>query len=267
MHPKKRLLLRSIAASLCVTFVCGDLRAAPMDIVPSVTPQQLILRDPARFEAPLQFASLSEIHPGNQEAFIIHIQDAHSNFSGQENLAKALDELMKKYDVRLVLSEGGWGDCSLTPMKKIASSEVWQKVARRFLMSGELQGEEYLNLVSDRPMKIVGIEEAPLYDSGLEDYRKLSEKREEVLDYLTKTERAIEKVKSKLYPKELLDYEKTSDNFEERLKKLCVIARSTQTVIASERSKSVILNPPQAGEESMRSQRSFVAGAPQDDSK
>src|SRR3989338_7775642 len=239
MLTKKRLQLRSIAGLVCMVFVSGELRAAPIETVPTMSSQQLLLRDPSLFEAPSDFTLLSELHPGDQRSFIIHIQDAHSNFSGQGNLAGAIQVLMEKYDVSLVLSEGGWGDCSLTPMKKIASTETWKKVARRFLMSGELQGEEYLNLISDRPMKIIGIEEADLYNQGLADYQKLAEKREEVLAYLDKTRRAVEKVKSKLYPKELLEYEKFGDGssefgggFEKKLKMLARLAGPSDVLTA-----------------------------------
>ena len=226
MLTKKRVVIRSIAATLCLAFICGDLRAAPLDFPVTLSPQDKILKNPSLFEAPLEFSTLSEVRAGNQEKFIIHIQDAHSNFSGQENLANTLSELMKKYNVRLVLSEGGWGDCSLTPMKKIASTEVWKKVARRFLISGELQGEEYLNLVSDQPMKIVGVEDPRLYDQGLEHYKALAQKREAVLAYIKKIQIGIEKVKSKVYPRELLEYEKISDqNFEQKIKKLVELAQ------------------------------------------
>ena len=108
MFTKKRLLLRSISTSLVLAFVCGDLRAAPLDTPAALSPQQILLQDPRAFETPVQYVSLSEVRAGTNGTFIIHIQDAHSNFSGQENLANALQELMRKYDVRLVLSEGGW---------------------------------------------------------------------------------------------------------------------------------------------------------------
>ncbi len=49
---------------------------------------------------------------------IIHLQDAHCNYSGQENLAHTLDFLMNKYKVSLVLVEGSSMDATLTALRE-----------------------------------------------------------------------------------------------------------------------------------------------------
>ncbi len=219
MLTKQKLLLRIIAGALSFTFLTSELHAAPIEAFLKLSPAEQILQHPELFEAPENFSILSEIHPGNQNTFIIHIQDAHSNFSGQDNLAKTLEALMKKYDVSLILSEGGYGDCTLTQIKSIAAPSVWKRVARSFLMNGKIQGEEYLNLVSDRPMKIQGIEDEALYRESVEAYRVLAQKREKILANLNKIQHAVEKLKAKLYPKELLEYEKIGkENFELKFK-------------------------------------------------
>ena len=178
MHRKKSVILRLISTSLTVFFFLQDISyAAPADIAAvggqGLTPLQIISQDPTRFEAPLSFVTMKEIHAGTGDLashpFIIHIQDAHSNLSGQQNLAGALDEIMSKYDVDLVLSEGGANDCSLTPLKKIASPDIWKKIAKSYLMQGKISGEEYLNLVSDRPMRIMGIEDLGLYLTSVDN--------------------------------------------------------------------------------------------------
>lgn len=167
--------------------------------------------DPTRFEAPLQFSALKEIHRGSNGTFIIHIQDAHSNLSGQENLAKTLDTIMSQYGVSLVLVEGSSKEATLDPLKELApSKEVCRRVARSFLVQGKIAGEEYLNLVSDRPMKIMGIEDGALYRQSIESYSRLADKREAILQYLKKIENALEKLKQRHYPKELLNYEKSA---------------------------------------------------------
>ena len=187
------------------------------------------VRQPMLLEIPPEFAALKEMHTQSSDApFLIHIQDAHANISGQENLAKTLDVLMERYGVSLILSEGGSGDCSLTSFKKIASQETWNKVAKSFLMQGKIAGEEYVNLTSKRPMKIMGVEDMPIYMKNVEQYAVLAEQREAALSYLKEIRRAVEKLKVRFYPKQLLDYEKshpeTGDHFEESFKKLSDIA-------------------------------------------
>jgi len=171
-------------------------------------PIEEISKDPARFEAPLDFSTLKEIHKGTNDTFIIHIQDAHSNLSGQENLAKTLDAIMKRYGVSLVLVEGGSVCGNLDPLKKIASQQVTKQVARSLLTEGQIAGEEYLNLTSDNRMKIMGIEDMPLYFNSVKNYTKLADRRQEILEYLETIQGSVDKLKSKLYPKNLLGYEK-----------------------------------------------------------
>ncbi|MBI2094940.1 MAG: GNAT family N-acetyltransferase [Candidatus Omnitrophica bacterium] len=148
-----------------------------------------------------------EIHHGEKEVWIIHLQDAHSNLGGQENLAAELDELMRRYGTDLVLVEGGSQDDSLTPLKPLAPPAVWKRVAKKFLIEGKIAGEEYLNLVSDRPMRIQGIEDKALYFEGLAGYAELAGKREKILASLEKIKAAVQKLKQDLYPVSLLRYE------------------------------------------------------------
>ncbi|MEI8345740.1 MAG: hypothetical protein WCG06_06685, partial [Candidatus Omnitrophota bacterium] len=156
---------------------------------------------------------MKEIRRGQSgKPFIIHIQDAHSNLSGQQNLANTLDNIMSKYGVSLVLVEGGASDGTLTQIRKIVPREACQRTAKRLLMQGRIAGEEYLNLTNDQPMTILGVENLLLYAQSLKSYGALAGKREEILQYLSSITRAIEKLKARTYPKELLNYEKQKQN-------------------------------------------------------
>lgn len=242
MTRKHRTIVKFISLLLSFTFLLSEISyAAPVNVAvtPSLDPLLLISQDPTRFEAPVAFTTLKEIHKGNGNTFIIHIQDAHANYSGQTNLANALDEIMTKYRVTLVLVEGGTKDDTLTPLKTIAPPEVWKKVAKKFLIEGKITGDEYLNLISDHPMKIMGIEDKALYMTSLKAYGDLADKREAILNYLKEIQLAVTKLKRKLYPAELLEYEKTADSrlqtadFEKRFRKLVELAGAT-AVIPSE---------------------------------
>ena len=70
-----------------------ELQAAPMASSPdTATLQHRLLSDPSTLDTPLDFAQLSELHKGSKDTLILHIQDAHSNTSGQQNLAGTLDQ-------------------------------------------------------------------------------------------------------------------------------------------------------------------------------
>ncbi len=168
------------------------------------------------FEAPRQFCLLQKVYSatnasadpssgghGPSDVFIIPIQDAHANVSGQKNLAKTLDALMNEYKVSLVLSEGGAGDCSLSELKKLAPAKTWKRIAKKYLLQGKLKGEEYLNLTSDHPMKIIGVEDMDLYSESVGYYAELKAKRQENVTYLQELRHAVDKLKRKLYPSEI----------------------------------------------------------------
>ncbi|MBI2094760.1 MAG: radical SAM protein [Candidatus Omnitrophica bacterium] len=155
-----------------------------------------------------QFLRLKETIRGTNGKRIVHIQDAHANLSGQENLANGLSELMKEYGVRPVLVEGGEGDVSLDRFKQNAPRSAVERAAKSLLIEGKLAGEEYLSLVSDEKIPLVGIEDLTLYREGLVRYRAMAERREETLVYLAEIRGAVERLKERFYPKELLGFER-----------------------------------------------------------
>lgn len=217
MPRKFKPAIKSIALVLALSFLLMEVaQAAPFEAAPAsqLSPIQMLSQDPTRFEAPMDFTTLREIHKGGSGTFIIHIQDAHVNFSGQQNLANALDEIMTKYKVTLVLVEGGSVEGTLNPIKRLGTPETIRRVAKSFLMEGKISGEEYLNLVSEHPMRIMGIEDYDLYMRSIETYAELAGKRQAILDYLRKIQMALEKVKKKIYPEEIIAYErqKTTGN-------------------------------------------------------
>jgi hypothetical protein len=87
---------RIIAFFLVVTFAASEAsHAAPLAPLSAPAESSVSLAaDPSHFEAPLDWTTLQEIHKGDSKKLIIHVQDAHANLSGQENLAAALDFLM-----------------------------------------------------------------------------------------------------------------------------------------------------------------------------
>ncbi len=229
----KRFVIKLVAIGLVISFSALEIaQAAPIEALSSPPDlSQIILQDPGFFEAPMEFTALREVHKGDKNILIIHIQDAHSNLSGQQNLANALDQMMTKYGVSLVLSEGGSGDCSLTPLKKIAPPEVWKRIAKSYLVQGKISGEEYLNLTSDHPMKIIGIEDTVLYVKSVAHYGELADKREDILGYLKEIQAALDKLKRKMYPAELVGFEEKKKNnggtgFESSFKELLELAQT-----------------------------------------
>ncbi|MFT5208221.1 MAG: hypothetical protein ACI9CF_001990, partial [Candidatus Omnitrophota bacterium] len=166
-----------------------------------------IIDFPEQLDVPLQNVQLKEYFKGDNGRLVIHIQDAHSNLSGQQNLAKTLEYIMQHYDIPLVLLEGGEGDVTLDAVRDATPLKEWKKIAKQLLYDGIVSGEEFLNLTTTIPMKIIGMEDTALYDENLLSYRDIIGVRAEALAYLRQAQIAVDRLKSKMYPANLLNYD------------------------------------------------------------
>jgi hypothetical protein len=70
-----------------------------------------------------------------------------------------IEKVLRRFPCRLICSEGGSKDCSLSPMKQIASTEGWQTPGIRFFHSLELGSEEFLQLTTDFDYRIQGVDD------------------------------------------------------------------------------------------------------------
>src|SRR4051812_33472393 len=104
MVKKERLSFKTTCVVLIFTFLLSDIAYAAPEISfsshLSPKPIEVISQDLSRFEVPLDFSAMQEYREGDKDKpIIIHIQDAHSNYSGQQNLAQTLEFLIGKYHV------------------------------------------------------------------------------------------------------------------------------------------------------------------------
>ncbi len=253
MPNKKKLNIRLISASLIAAFLFQELAYAAPGISVSPAPTKTaelagLIQNPAQFVTPMDFCALKEIHVGvgaGTAPLLIHIQDPHSNFSGQQNLAGALDQIITRYGVSTILVEGGEGDVSLTEVRNAISKNTLEQKAKTLLMDAQISGEEYLNLTTNHPIQIIGIENLALYAQSIKAYSKLAATRQEVLEYLKTIQSALQKAKNKIYPKELLNYEKDKDgNFETSFKRLLDLAEKAGLSLRAQRSNPALSTYP-----------------------
>ena len=202
---RRGLVFKAVSIAVLLSFAASESSLVPF--ASAVLPAAPAAPDPQGLDVPFQHVILKEVHVVPGQPFIFHIQDAHANLSGQENLASALDYWMGRYDIPLVFVEGASRDVTLDALKRIAPPETWRQAAKRLLYDGVISGEEYLNLSSDRPMQIIGVEERGLYDRDLAAYAALTAGREEAIDYLRLIRAAVDRLKNRLYPPELASYE------------------------------------------------------------
>jgi SAM-dependent methyltransferase/methylase of polypeptide subunit release factors len=248
------ILKRFISLAVCFAFVSAEAAQAHataagpsghVTAAATAVTRQAFPVDLGQARLPVTHVSVQSVHPGRSNVTILHVQDAHSNLSGQKSLAAALDELMTRYPVELVLVEGGSGDVTLDRLKLVGTREQWSRAAGRLLYEGLIAGEEYLNLTSDHVMRLEGIEEKALYRQSLKVYDTIVRHRKETLPYLRRIALALDRVKNRVYPQALLDHEaalaasagtgagaqgeRDAADFSVRTEKLLELARATGT--------------------------------------
>ena len=142
------------------------------------------------------------------------LQDAHTNTSGQINLSKALDHLLKEdKSLKYVFVEAGVGNNSLSFLRQQATPKKRKQVAEEFVRKGLLHGEEYLDMTTNRPFTIFGVEDPSLYSQSLELYRKSAKQREKFQSYLDKVEGAVKSLKTKIYNPAFLIMDEKREKF------------------------------------------------------
>ncbi len=214
------LSLRSIAFLLVLTFLSSDLAHAAPAL--SFVPRDLA-HDPGRLQISSEIAKVSQTYKGDGRGgvpppLLIHIQDAHTNVSTQSSIARILEELIRKYHLKTIFVEGGTKNDSLTFLRPLASREIREQVAKKYLLRGELKGPEYLNLASDYDMELWGVEDPALYEKNLKNYAHIVEKREAILAYLDEIQIRVQSLKRRYYPKKILAFDDFLGKFEAKEK-------------------------------------------------
>jgi len=146
---------------------------------------------------PSDHGYLGETHPpSNAKApIIVHIQEAHSNYGTQQHLVAILEDLIHRYGVRLILVEGGDGDVSLKYFRDYGSPEQRKQVAEKYLKAGILSAEEYLDITSDYPLILWGVEDRRLYHGNWQALQDGEPLRGSLKPFLTQIRQATTQLK------------------------------------------------------------------------
>jgi len=170
---------------------------------------------------PFQYGTIKESFDAQQTTqdtnrMVIHIQDAHCNYQAQKNMAQLLDYLVKGYNLKLIMVEGGSGDVSLSFLRGYADKKAREEVADKYLRDGKISGEEYLDIVSDYNLELYGIEDEALYDSHMDSFRKIDSIKEEGLRFVESLSNNVKQLKPLIYSEELMLLEKKKSGYEDK---------------------------------------------------
>ena len=170
---------------------------------------------PSEIKFPSEYGRITEVFDSGGDELVIHIQDAHTNYEAQKNAASILEELINNYGLYLILVEGGSRDVSLNYYREGSSLEERKKTADQQLKEGVIAGEEYLNIASDYPMKLQGMEDRALYDQNMEAYLGVDKGKDAALLYTKLLSGVVVDLKFKLYNKNLKELDDKRRGFKD----------------------------------------------------
>ena len=145
---------------------------------------------------------------------LLLIQDTHVDYDAQKHLAAILDRLISTYGVRLVLVESGAGDVSLSSLRALGNLKTRHEVAERYLKSGVISGEEYLDVVSDRPLTLWGVEDLKLYGRGMDVVLDLQAAQASLGPKLAELHRLVTALRARLVNEPLNRFEALATQFD-----------------------------------------------------
>jgi len=165
---------------------------------------------------PLRFGDIKDVHNGRNGKNIIHIQDAHCNYSAQHSISNIIKYLSDVNSVDLVLLEGGVGRYDTSLFTDIPDTDMRYNISDYFVKQGRLNGAEYFAVNHPGSVRLYGIENEALYTKNLNAYRKsLSFKKDSdrILNTLT---HYIQNLKRRMYPEKAINLDKKIQAYKDK---------------------------------------------------
>ncbi|HNX67864.1 MAG TPA: hypothetical protein PLL75_03625 [Candidatus Omnitrophota bacterium] len=117
---------------------------------------------------PESVGKIQERFTGRGVRTILQVQDVHAHLLAQENIAAILDHLSAVSGIRTIALEGAWSATDLPKSRAIPTSREKQLLARSLMDQDLISGPVYAAILSPEPLKLLGVEDAPLYEKNRE---------------------------------------------------------------------------------------------------
>ncbi len=198
----KRSFVVRTACALIVLFSLQE--AAAYAVAPALAPSpRSASADLLRLQFSPSVAVVESRFEGKGPAILL-IQDAHTNPSAQLNIAKTLEDILKKSDVRQVFLEAGRGNLSLADLQKDSDEAARERVGLGYVNKGLLQGPEYASLTLRQDFELWGVENRALYTHALHLYCLAVDRRESALLEIYKYRQTSDALGQKILSPQLL---------------------------------------------------------------
>ena len=142
-----------------------------------------------------------------KERTVIIIQDAHSNFSAQKNLAEIICELVpqlsQKGQTPFVGIEGAIGNYDLNKLRDFPIREAKEIVGCEYVKQGKFLGAELASILSERDFVLSGVENDSLLAENYQAFINVADKADFVKTIMAEYRDLIKNLKREFYSEKL----------------------------------------------------------------
>lgn len=222
----KRLQLQ-VSAWLAIFFFTTSLSAQPSALIQPLQGQaiRVSMHDQALHEAVSQWGVIQKQENTEQPAygensasksFIVHIQDAHANFSAQKNMAGLIKNIRASFEQAAgeygipadqlkigIAVEGIAGEVDFGNLLDEKRDEAMMQTADLFLEEALITGAEYALLTSEKAFEYFGIEDSDLLNQNVFLYGEVMRRAAAASEGMNRLRAKIAKAQSQMKNKNL----------------------------------------------------------------
>lgn len=167
------------------------------------------------FRSDLGYVTETHWPKSPESPIVVYICEAHGHYEAQKHIVGLLEHLIKQHGLKLILVEGSQGDVRLSHFRSYGPPENRREVAEKYLKLGILSAEEYLDVVSDYPLILWGIEKEDLYHQNDQAFEATEALRVHLKPALASVRQSIELLKVRLWEPTLTELEAKTNAFDE----------------------------------------------------
>ena len=209
--PRRRVWTKIISILISVTFIFPYLNwAFESDAYPA--PEHQIMFDNRSIEISKRLGTVTQsFQAGNR--LVVHIQDLHCNYEVQNNIAKIIDALTRRYGLRLVTVEGASRPIDVSKLSTFPLETVKRQTGDYLMKQGKITGAEMYAATGKHPIWLEGIESSELYEKNRTSVMKFL--NNESQGYIYDLRETLDELKTGIYNARLASLDEKKQVFRE----------------------------------------------------
>lgn len=193
---------RAIACALVAAFVIQDSSYALIDLAASSRVESKTLSVPG------DLGVIRETFDGTSPQTVINIKDIHDNYLAQESIARLLENLVTRYQIRTIGIEGHQGFVDPSLLASLPDPAMRRKTAEYMIRKGTLSAGEFFAAMNGTKVAVYGMDDEKLYQENLESFKRNLETEKANAHRLDRLTDALDRLKAQIYSKDLADLDR-----------------------------------------------------------